>query len=462
MNKYKSLAIDTIIFSIGSIGQKLIQFFLVPIYTNYLSTEEYGISDLIFTISQFAVPFLYLVIYDSVLRFGISRYEKKENVLKCSLFIWVLGSIACLVLSPLLGLYKSISEWRWYLTIYVIIVGFNDILSNYLKACSKNKLYSAMSIVRTLILALFNILLICYFRMGVQGYVLAHIIGSLLTAIMMVLFSDVILSISVGRLDRQLLKRMVLYSTPLIVNNISWWAIHSCDKIMIESMIGANELGIYTVAIKIPALINVVTSIFQQAWGISTVKEIESNSDTSFYSKIFRIFSLFVLFCVLIINCIIRPFMSIYVGESFFIAWKFIPLLLIGSAFSAFSQYYTAIYAACKKSMNTMMTMAIGGGLNVVLNFVFIRFIGIWGAVIATVASFLLIAVLRMVDSRKYIDFHINRVRLTINIFIVFSQTIITTYYGNVLYSSVFVLLFLLYNFKEIGFFTRNIWAMLK
>ena len=47
---------------------------------------------------------------------------------------------------------------------------------------------------------------------------------------------------------------MVKFSLPLVFSNVSWWLIHSSDKIMIEAFIGATALGIYTVATKIPSL----------------------------------------------------------------------------------------------------------------------------------------------------------------------------------------------------------------
>ena len=72
-DKYKALFKDTIIFAIGNLGSKMILFFLVPLYTNYLTTEEYGTADLIFTVAQLVVPVVSLTIYDAVIRFGLDK-----------------------------------------------------------------------------------------------------------------------------------------------------------------------------------------------------------------------------------------------------------------------------------------------------------------------------------------------------------------------------------------------------
>lgn len=62
-NKYNKLVKDTLIFALGSIGSKFILFFLVPLYTNCLTTEQYGIADLVFTIAQIFIPIISLVIF---------------------------------------------------------------------------------------------------------------------------------------------------------------------------------------------------------------------------------------------------------------------------------------------------------------------------------------------------------------------------------------------------------------
>ena len=80
-NKYKLLLKDTFIFAIGSLGSKVILFFLVPLYTNYLTTAEYGTADLVSTFSTLLVPIVSLSIERAVIRFGMKQGLEKEKVL---------------------------------------------------------------------------------------------------------------------------------------------------------------------------------------------------------------------------------------------------------------------------------------------------------------------------------------------------------------------------------------------
>ena len=69
--KYKYLLKNILLFAISSFIPKLLGFVLIPIYTGALSTEEYGIADLISATSQLAVPVFSLTIYDAVLRYTV-------------------------------------------------------------------------------------------------------------------------------------------------------------------------------------------------------------------------------------------------------------------------------------------------------------------------------------------------------------------------------------------------------
>lgn len=289
-NKYKRLIGDTIIFAIGNVGSKLILFFLVPLYTNTLSTEEFGIADLVFTVSQFLIPFVSLVIFDSVIRFGLSKYEKKEDVLVTSFVVIAIGILITIIITPAIKLYNPLSPWRWYLCVYVILSVICSVELNYLKALDKNKMYAIISIINTAIMALTNVVLLTVWRLGVRGYLIATISGSFSTVVITFFAARTPSSLRIGCFDKDLAVRMIAYSAPLIMNNISWWVIQSSDKIMIEAMVGASALGMYTVATKIPSLINVIISIFSQSWGISSVREIESDNDKSFYADVFNMF----------------------------------------------------------------------------------------------------------------------------------------------------------------------------
>ncbi len=409
--KYKRLINDMGIFALGAFGSKLILFLLLPIYTHVLTDEQYGIADLVFTVGDLILPIISLAIYNGLLRYGLIKGQC-ENALLCATIVFAFGSILSIALTSIFGLYRPIHDWRWYLTATILahFARLNTLI--YLKVKGKNKLYSILSIAQALILVFCNIVFLIVIKLGIHGYLLSTIISNVVVAIIALIKGGVIPDLKGSKLDQPLIKEMILYSVPFIFNDISWWIIHSSDKIMIEWMISSSILGIYTAASKIPSLINVVTSIFSQAWGLASIKEFDSTNDSKFYSNVFLYSSIVVFGVCIVIVSITKPFMNIYVGKAFSDSWHYVPLLLISAAFSAISTFATGLYGALKQSKTIMTTAIIAGLANIVINYFLIPILGVFGAVIGTISAYFILALLRVLGLRRKIsmDFHLKKI----------------------------------------------------
>lgn len=402
--RYKSLLSDTIIFGIGTLGSKILLFLLVPLYTTYLNTEEYGTADLVITIGQMLLPIISLAIYDAILPFGLDKTIQKENVIKSSLYVFITGVLVLLFLLPLSYFYKAIYPWKWYIYAYVVVSFANILLLNYLKVCDKNKLYATIAIFNAALLVFFNILFLKHLGLGIAGYLLSSILSIAICDLIAVFLGKIIVDINKGEFDRKLLKSMVLYSIPLIANAISWWVIQSSNKVLIQVLGSTALLGLFTVASKIPSLINIITTIFNQAWGISAIKEYSSKEESSFYSSVFRKYIIVIFLACIFIVMILKPFMKIYVSEEFYISWKIVPLLLMGACFSAISSFCAALYGTVRKSKEIMFTTIIACIVNIIINFIFIPIIGAYGAALGVLLSYMAISYMRMKDVKKIID----------------------------------------------------------
>lgn len=419
MNKYKTLLRDIIIFAIGNLGTKMILFFLVPLYTNFLSTKQYGTVELIDTIANFIIPFTSMAIFDAVLRFTLDKNKERSSVILNAIIILGIGSGTTFILTPFLKFYPSISEWKWFINLYIIFHMSTQIFMTYIKAKEKTRLYVILGLIQTLLLAGLNILFLVFFKLEIYGYLYANILSHLFIIIVSLVKGKIINDLRRACFDKELLKEMVKYSAPLIINNVSWWIIQSSDKIMIDFFVSSVALGLYSVAGKIPALINVIISFFSQAWGISSIKEYDSSKDAEFYSEIFQMYTFVIFSFCISLFIIVKPFMKIYVGKDFFEAWIYIPYLLVAASFSAVSAYFGAIYGALKKSINVMLSTIFSGSINIILNFYLIPKIGVLGATLSTAISYMVIAFYRMLDTRRYFRFKIYFFNFLIESFVI-------------------------------------------
>lgn len=459
-SRYKTLLKDTLIFGLGNLGTKLILFLMVPLYTNYMSDAEYGIADLVFTIAQLMAPFLSVVIFDAIIRFGLSERERKEDIILVGVTVWGIAAVLGLALTPAVGLYKAMAEWKWYLYIYVISNIADSIGYCYLKAKGKNKAYALLSVLQTALMASLNVFFLVYRSMGIRGYLLAYILSEIVIDVCLIITADIINDLKKARFDRDLFKRMILFSSPLILNNVSWWVIQSSDKVMVEAMISAAALGIYTAAAKIPALINVMVTIFQQAWGISAVKEYESSNDRQYYSTVLRYLFLFISGACIFFVAIMKVFMSHYVGKDFIDAWHYVPLLLVSAVFAGIAGYFGSMYSALKKSVNNMLSTATAAAVNIIFNFLLIPSMGIWGAVIGTLIAYITIAFFRLFDVKRFVHIDIKWQTFLPTIIILVSQAVaVSLNYHIYLISLLAAAIYLAINFNDIRLLSKLILA---
>jgi O-antigen/teichoic acid export membrane protein len=453
-NKYKKLISNTFVFTIGSVGSKLITFFLVPLHTNVLTKGEYGLADLVNSISNVIVPFLGLVIQDAILRFALSKSSNKGSVIKVAFILFLPGMLLCFCLIPIFDLYPPVSGWGFY----IAALSFSSMLYNisftYAKAKEKNILYSVASILSTLIIASTNILLLVCFNEGVRGYLVANILGLFIPSMVVILATHSLKDAFLAPFDKRLMKEMVLYSLPLIANNLSWWILSSSDKVMIEYFLSTGDLGLYTAASKVPALLTVITTIFASAWTISSIKEYDEGKDKVFFSNVFKYYSLLLFLASLVIIFILKPFMQIYVGADFYDSWRLVPFLIIGAVFYSFGSFFGAIFGALKKNSVCTITTIIAGFINIVVNLVLIPRIGLIAASLSTGISYIAIGVIRMFFSRRYFRFDIDFLRFGINSSVLILCTLfvfldILNIYIYLL-SSLGLLFLILFNFQDL------------
>lgn len=424
-NKYYQLVLNTLLFALGSFGSKFIVFILMPLYTNTLTTEEYGISELVITATNLLIPFVTVSIQDATLRFSLDKNNNSDEVLKNTLLILSVGTIISCLLYPLMRMYKAVDGWTQYLLILTILYMIRNALSIYLKAIGKTKLYAVDSIVYTLLLMVSNIILLTVFKLRLAGYFYGTIISTVGSIILLIIFNDVIQSCRSGKVNLALLKSMIRFSSPMIFNNISWWIINSSDKVMIGYYISTADSGIYSVAAKMPSLLITLTNIFNQAWIISSVTEYDTTNDGDFYSNTFNSFNAMLIMAASGIILIIKPFMQIYVGHSFVECWQYVPLLLLGSVFQSYATFFGAIYTSAKKNVSVMVSTLVAAAINLILNAILIPTVGIQGAVIATAIAYFVVFLFRMLDSRKYVNIRINTWKVLLSMMILFGQCIL-------------------------------------
>lgn len=409
MNKYKKLGKNVALLTIGNFSSKVLSFLLVPFYTAILSTAEYGTSDMLTTSVNLIMPIFTLMIYEAVMRYALDVSDDRKQVFSTGLYVTVIGCLVVGIGAQFFRLFESAKDYVWLFIFYYISLVFYNLILQFVKGIEKVGVYSVAGVMNTFIYIMCNIVFLLFFKWGIRGYLLAFVVGHTLSALYAFIYAKVYLYvIHYSKLKIEYLKNMLRYSVPMIPNSISWWISNSSDKYILTYFWGVSENGIYSVAYKIPSILTIVINIFISAWQISAIDDFGSEESKKFYANIYDKYEclLFIGSAILIgITQIISKYLF---SKDFYGAWLFTPILICASVFNSLAAFYGSIYTSAKKTSMLLYSTLIGAVGNIVLNFALIPKFGAMGAAIATMFSYIMVWLVRVINSRKLLNFSIK------------------------------------------------------
>lgn len=446
-SRKKYLIKNTLVFALSALATKLITFFLVPIYTNALNPDEFGIVDLLFTICSFLVPVFTLNITEAIYRFSLDKDHKDNEISSIAIVCFLLAVVLGVITIPIFNSIDGYKNYSVLFYLYLISNSLSQILLVNLKGHEKLKLYSAGNIINTLSIALFNIVFLIVFKMGIKGYFMAYILSNIITVVYGIISNNIFKELKKFKFNKVLFKKMTKYSIVLIPTSFMWWIINSSDRIMITSFVSSYANGIYAVSYKIPSLLTVIASIFNQAWIFSAIKEKDSEDNEKYTNKMFNMY--FSILCIIsiLILIIIKPLFKIYVASKYYTAWEYVPFLIFGFIFMNLGSFISTSYNVQKDSKGFLASGTIGAIANIALNFAFIPFMGTYGAALATMISYIVVFIYRLIDTRKYLKIHISieKIRLLLLVLVACALTYLDYIYGIIGQALILVLSIILY-----------------
>ena len=412
MSKGKDLAKNTAIVSIGKICTQLITFFLLPVYTAVLSNEEYGVVDLLNTLTSLLLPIVTLQIEQGIFRYLIDCRENNEKQIKLITTIirfMIIQSIACIVIflcvSPFIH-----NEYKYFLMANLLMGIFSSLLLQICRGLGDNATYAIGSFITGAFTVVLNVIFIVAFRWGAYGMLGATAISNFICAVYIFLKRKIYKYIKPKQFDKTILKEIIKYSVPLIPNMISWWIVSASDRTIISAVIGIAQNGIYSAANKFSGVFTTLYSVFNLTWTESASININSEDRDEFFSKILD-FVIRFFGCLCLGTIAVMPFVfNILINEKFAEAYYQIPILILGSVFNILVSFVGSIYVAKKLTKEIAKTSIISAVINIFVNIVLIKSIGLYAASISTVIAYALMFIYRWIDVKKYVKFNVNKI----------------------------------------------------
>lgn len=433
MNKKKELAKNTVIIFLGKVCTQLISFFLLPLYTGYLSTKQYGTVDLIQTYVRLLVPLITIELEMGVFRFLIDTRGKEKDtkevmtnnftILFLSLFLF---SIVYLIVTQFIYI-----DYRFLILFDVFICTITGNLLQVARGFGKTLDYSIACIITGASTVLLNILLIVVCGMRVEGMVISMAVANGLGAMYLFIKLKMYKFFSKKLIDKSLIKKMIKYSAPLVPNSLSWWIVSVSDRSIVSVVLGTAANGVYAISNKFPTLLSSIFAIFNMSWCESATLHINSEDRDEFFSDICNtIVKLFTSLGVGLIACM--PFVfPILINSKYDEAFKYIPILALGVVFNVGVSLYSSIYIAKKMTKEVASTSVMGAVINIVVNILLIKYIGLYAAAISTMVSYFIMMVYRHFDLKKHLKIKYEK-GIFIKTVLIFTFSILLYYQRNI------------------------------
>ncbi len=428
MSKGRLFSKNILLFSISALIPKILSFLLVPFYTGILTTSEYGLIDIITTTVSLCLPLFTINVAEGVMRFTLDDKGSASYLIfgsKITIVGDLLAIIILLILRKLPFLQKIDLYWHW-IPLILLANSFYNLFQFYLRAIDKTGLMVLSSCINSLVMLVSNIVFLTILKSGINGFLGSIFLGLFVAIIVMLLGVDKknIITRNVA-LDNSIKKNILRYCIPTVFTLLAWWINSSLDRYFVINMCGEGENGTYSMAYKIPNILGVLQSIFVQAWTLSAIVEFDKDDKDGFFGKTYDTYNGLMLISCSLIMILNIPLSKILYSNDFYEAWKYVPILLVSSLFSALNGYIGSIFSAVKDTKTCAISTIISAIINIVLNALLIPIYGVYGAAIATLISYVCAWLIRFIVSKKYIHMQIHFYRELLGYFLVIIHMIL-------------------------------------
>ena len=396
MNKLQLFLENFFVYGLGGIFNKVIPLIMIPIVTRIMpSTDYYGISDLSYTVVQFAIAVALMGMYDAMYRMFFEKNDESYKRTVCSTALVFTCFTSFIVFIIMLFLRNVIAQYFFgdrqyayvvYLSAMAALVGAtNTIISSPTRMQNKRKVFLVTNLATPLLSYSFSI------SMLLAGhYVIALPLG--------VVISNVMIEVAFGVMnrkwfsprlfDKKLLKQMLVIAIPLLPNILTYWLFNSCDKVMVKNILGAGAAGIYSVGSKLGHASQLIYMAFAGGWqyfAYSTMKEmnqVENNSRIFEYLGVIS-FAATGFVCAWSFGIFKVLFKADYLS-GYIVA----PYLFLAPLLQMLFQVAANQFLVIKKTWPNMFILLSGAILNIIINYYLIPVFGFEGASIATLIGY--------------------------------------------------------------------------
>ena len=413
----KKVVLNSIIYSASGLLIKCFSFFLLPLYTAYLTTEDYGITSIagsFIRTTEFIVAFS---LFSAVLRFFVDLKDEPEKLKRfygtVVTFVFISGAVFFALFTLFRGalskyVFQGIDYYPVILICLVSLV-FNcqqTVYGNILKSQQKAAKSSILGIAYFFVTLVFNILFVVVLKMGAVGSLLASLAGYVIYTVYFLIDMTVKKEI-IFCLDFKLLKSALKYSVPIMPHNLSTQIASLISKILIGDSVSLAGVGIYSVAVQFGNIADTIQTYVDQAYGPWLYEKLNEKGEgyKAFIRSISKMMIAVIGFFFIGISLFSQDYIVLFVDKSYAEAWKFVPFIVLVFAIKTMYYFYVEVLFYYKKASKFLFTATLSGSIvNLILSYFFIKSYGVYGSIAADAVAMILRVLIIVIISKRFDD----------------------------------------------------------
>lgn len=417
MNGKVKVLFNSGLYTFSSILARAIGFLLLPIYTLYLSPDDYGITNLVISFNSVATFIVAFSLYSAVLRF-YSDYKNDRQKLKkfygtAVTFVFLSGiffvGMGFLVQEILVKWFFEGVAFYPYLVIALLNLTFDCLHTLHQSILQGMQAGKKLTIINLTVFGLqvgLNLLLIAVLKLGAVGFLLAMLIVSLGYSIFMVIDLKKSDLVTFG-IDREILKEALAYSLPIMPHNLSTHIAAFASRIFINTSGSLAAVGLYSVAWQFGAIIDTVQTSVNKAFAPWFYDVMSDDHDSGKKDIVSLSQFLLVLYSLvyMVIGLFSQEAIILMTTERFTLSWTVVPILVVGFSVKSIYYFYVNVLFYYKQASNKIFIATIAGSLaDITLASIFVPLYGMYGAAVAFLIAKVIIVAIVILMNKKYDD----------------------------------------------------------
>lgn len=416
---YRKIAQSSAIYGTGLIAAKLASFLLLPVYTRYLTTADYGTLELLETTLSVFSMFLGGRFADALFYHyanAATPAEKSRVLSTVVLGGWVVGGIGGalgLASSPVASrlVFESAAFTRYF---QIVFIGFAmsvpvEVAFAWLRALDRPVVFVSMSVVRLCLTVGLTFVLVVLQGMQVLGVLYSNL---MVTALMAVVLNGVCLWRTGLRFEWRLFGAVLRFSLPLGIGGVGLFLIHSGDRFFLQRYGSLADVGIYGLAYKLGMLVSQVQMGFGTHWTAHGYAMLQREDGPRVFAKVNTYMMTVILWAGVTIIAFSPPVLGLMAAPAYLPALRYVPWIVFAYLLRAEADYFRFTLYLDKRTTADAVLIWVAAGVCTAGYALLIPRYKIWGAVAATLVAFVVLTAGARLAAYRSRPYRLERRRL--------------------------------------------------